>query len=278
MQAAGAAGVGVAGFWALASGDTLGAGFTSSFDPRFGVDGLSGLFLGTLGLIAAPALVFSHPVSGAHPPGACDRGAHRGFLPRARARRLCPRSTDVPHGLGVDDAALGHGDPRCAARRQAVAANGVQLPRRHPSRRRRHLDRDPAARARGRVRRRGCDQLRFGTADRDRPCGSGGDGDEGGRDAAACLAPARASDRSGSGLGADERGDDQGCAVRARARARGVGRRPSGLVRRAGARRWRRSLRWGASSTRCFSTISSGCSPCTRSRTSGSSCSGSAPA
>ena len=33
--------------------------FTSSFDPRFGVDGLSGLFLGTLGLIAAPALVFS---------------------------------------------------------------------------------------------------------------------------------------------------------------------------------------------------------------------------
>ena len=38
---------------------TLGAGFASSFDPRFGVDGLSGLFLGTLGLIAAPALVFS---------------------------------------------------------------------------------------------------------------------------------------------------------------------------------------------------------------------------
>ena len=36
-----------------------GRSFTSSFDPRFGVDGLSGLFLGTLGLIAAPALVFS---------------------------------------------------------------------------------------------------------------------------------------------------------------------------------------------------------------------------
>ena len=59
-QAAGAAGVGVAGFWALASGDTLGAEFTSSFDLRVGVDGLSGLFLGTLGLIAAPALVFSY--------------------------------------------------------------------------------------------------------------------------------------------------------------------------------------------------------------------------
>ena len=59
IQAAGAAGVGVAGFWVLASGDTLGMEFTSSFDLRLGVDGLSGLFLGTLGLIAAPALVFS---------------------------------------------------------------------------------------------------------------------------------------------------------------------------------------------------------------------------
>ena len=59
LQAAGAAGVGVAGFWALGSGATLGAGFSSSLDPRFGVDGLSGLFLGTLGLVATPALVFS---------------------------------------------------------------------------------------------------------------------------------------------------------------------------------------------------------------------------
>jgi hydrogenase-4 component B len=59
VQAAGAAGVGAAGFWTLASGQALGAGFESSLDPRLGVDGLSGLFLGTLGLIAAPALVFS---------------------------------------------------------------------------------------------------------------------------------------------------------------------------------------------------------------------------
>ena len=59
LQAAGAAGVAVAGFWVLAAGDVLGAAFTSAFDPRFGVDGLSGLFLGTLGLVAAPALVFS---------------------------------------------------------------------------------------------------------------------------------------------------------------------------------------------------------------------------
>jgi hydrogenase-4 component B len=59
VQAAGAAGVAAAGFWTLAAGTTPGAGFTSSFDPRFGVDGLSGFFLGTLGLVAAPALVFS---------------------------------------------------------------------------------------------------------------------------------------------------------------------------------------------------------------------------
>jgi len=56
-QAAGVATVGLAGFWTLGSGNTLGAGFASALDPRFGVDGLSGLFLGTLGLVAAPALL-----------------------------------------------------------------------------------------------------------------------------------------------------------------------------------------------------------------------------
>ena len=40
-------------------GSTIGAGFTSAFAPQFGVDGLSGLFLGALGLVAAAALVFS---------------------------------------------------------------------------------------------------------------------------------------------------------------------------------------------------------------------------
>ena len=59
LQAAGAIGLAVAGFWALAAGDEHGAAFTSAFDPRLGVDGLSGLFLGTLGVVAAPALVFS---------------------------------------------------------------------------------------------------------------------------------------------------------------------------------------------------------------------------
>lgn len=59
VQAIGAAAVAVGGFWALGSGDVLGAEFASSFAIRLGVDGLSALFLGTLGLIAAPALVFS---------------------------------------------------------------------------------------------------------------------------------------------------------------------------------------------------------------------------
>jgi hydrogenase-4 component B len=59
LQAAGAAGVAVAGFWTLGAGSSFGAGFASVFAPRFGVDGLTALFLGTLGLIGAPALVFS---------------------------------------------------------------------------------------------------------------------------------------------------------------------------------------------------------------------------
>ena len=59
VRAAGAAGVSAAGFWALGSQSVLGDPFASSFAPRLGVDGLSGLFLGVLGLIAAPALVFS---------------------------------------------------------------------------------------------------------------------------------------------------------------------------------------------------------------------------
>jgi hydrogenase-4 component B len=59
VQAIGATAVAVAGFWALGAQSLSGGVFTSSFAPRFGIDGLTGLFLGILGLIAAPALVFS---------------------------------------------------------------------------------------------------------------------------------------------------------------------------------------------------------------------------
>ena len=59
VQAAGATLFTAAGFWALAAGTTLGSGFTSQFEPRFGVDGLTGFFLATLGVVAAPALLFA---------------------------------------------------------------------------------------------------------------------------------------------------------------------------------------------------------------------------
>jgi hydrogenase-4 component B len=59
VQAAGGALLAVAGFAALAGGSRLGAAFASSFDPRFGVDGLSGVFLGAVGVVAAPAMLFA---------------------------------------------------------------------------------------------------------------------------------------------------------------------------------------------------------------------------
>lgn len=51
--------LGAAGFWILARGTEVGAGFSSAFSPRLGVDGLTGFFLGAVGLVAAPALLFS---------------------------------------------------------------------------------------------------------------------------------------------------------------------------------------------------------------------------
>jgi hydrogenase-4 component B len=59
VQAAGSALVAAGGFWTLASDTLVGEPFTSAFAPRLGVDGLSGFFLGTLGVVAAPATVFS---------------------------------------------------------------------------------------------------------------------------------------------------------------------------------------------------------------------------
>ncbi len=59
LQVLAAAALGCFGFWALASGTTFGSGFTEGFTPRFGVDGLTAFFLGTLGLVAAPSLAFA---------------------------------------------------------------------------------------------------------------------------------------------------------------------------------------------------------------------------
>ncbi len=59
LQAAGTVAVGAAGLWALASGDTWGAAFTSNLSPHAGIDALTGVFLLTLALVACPALVFA---------------------------------------------------------------------------------------------------------------------------------------------------------------------------------------------------------------------------
>ena len=56
-QAAGAALLAVAGAIALIDGEALGSPFTGGLEPRVGVDGLSGVFLATLGLVAAPSLL-----------------------------------------------------------------------------------------------------------------------------------------------------------------------------------------------------------------------------
>jgi hydrogenase-4 component B len=59
VQSVGSVAAGAAGFWAFGAGTAFGDSFSSGFSPRLGVDGLSGFFLGTLGLVAAPALCFS---------------------------------------------------------------------------------------------------------------------------------------------------------------------------------------------------------------------------
>ncbi|HEY6796004.1 MAG TPA: proton-conducting transporter membrane subunit [Kineosporiaceae bacterium] len=66
VQAAGSVAVAVAGFAVLATGRGLGQGFgrglTAGFalELRWGVDGLSGFFLGALGTVAVAALTFAH--------------------------------------------------------------------------------------------------------------------------------------------------------------------------------------------------------------------------
>jgi hydrogenase-4 component B len=59
VQVGAVAALGAVGFWILARGIEVGAGFSSAFTPRLGADGLTGFFLGAVGLVAAPALLFS---------------------------------------------------------------------------------------------------------------------------------------------------------------------------------------------------------------------------
>jgi hydrogenase-4 component B len=59
VQAVGCLLLAVGGIWSLAADETAGLPFTSAFDPRVGLDGLSGLFLGILGAVGVAALVFA---------------------------------------------------------------------------------------------------------------------------------------------------------------------------------------------------------------------------
>ena len=99
VQATGTVAVASAGFWVLAAGDVFRAPFTSAFGPSVSVDGLSGLFLGTLRLVAAPALVFSSRYVG-RLRRAARRRAHRGVPARACRCSLRTRPAHVPHGWG----------------------------------------------------------------------------------------------------------------------------------------------------------------------------------
>jgi len=58
-QAAGCLVFAVGGFWALVDDAAAGEAFTSSFTPRVGIDALTGLFLGVLGVVGAASLVYA---------------------------------------------------------------------------------------------------------------------------------------------------------------------------------------------------------------------------
>ena len=111
LQALGAVAIGATGFWVLASGSTLGAPFTSAFVPRLGVDGLSGFFLGVLGLVAAPAALFSRGYL-IQARAAALSGPSQAGSSGARVRAVRARPADLPPRLGGDDAAPRCGDPR----------------------------------------------------------------------------------------------------------------------------------------------------------------------
>lgn len=80
LQAAGAALLGVYGFVALATGASAGAEFTSRIEPRFGVDGLTALVLGILGLVAAPACLHAASYLGVNRRGRAIAGLLAVFI------------------------------------------------------------------------------------------------------------------------------------------------------------------------------------------------------
>ena len=275
LQAAGATLLGIAGGLVLWSGDAVGERFGGGLRPELGIDRLSGVFLLMLGIASGPVLVFAAGYLDASGSGSSGRCAHWGLRGGPRADAVRARRAHVPARLGAHDAHPRRDHPRLA-QRGARAPRRLRLRRDHAPGRRRGVGRAARPGRARRARRAGARRLlvqrraRGGRrADRLRR--------QGGRDAAARLAAAGAPARSGARLGAHERRDDQGRALRAHARARRVARPAAAVARRHGRRRSARHRRWAASSTPSSSTSSSACSRCTRSRTSASSCSDSAP-
>ncbi len=89
-QAAGIALVGVAGLAVFASGEDLGASFTSSLEPRLGVDPTSAFFLFVLGVVGAPALFFATRYLAPDPTGRATAALSAAFL-LVLALVLCAR-------------------------------------------------------------------------------------------------------------------------------------------------------------------------------------------
>ena len=90
LQSGGAALLAVCGFWALAAGSSFGSAFSGAFAPRFGVDGLTAFFLGMLGLVAAPTLLFSARYLDSRPRGRLVAGL-TGVFVLTLAEVLCAR-------------------------------------------------------------------------------------------------------------------------------------------------------------------------------------------
>ena len=112
LQAVGCGLIAVGGLWSLAAGEVAGKAFTSSFDPRIGVDGLSGLFLGVLGVCGAAALVFA--VRYLEPSGRGRAIASlTGLFVLVQLLVLVARGpADLPPRLGGHDVGACGGDPR----------------------------------------------------------------------------------------------------------------------------------------------------------------------
>ncbi|MGD0455262.1 MAG: proton-conducting transporter membrane subunit [Solirubrobacteraceae bacterium] len=97
LQSIGAALLGVAGAWVLASGHHIGAGFRGGLHPAFGLDGLSGFFLLIIAVVGAPAALFARDALQADWQGRSLALATAAFL-LALAGFVCAR--DVSTFLG----------------------------------------------------------------------------------------------------------------------------------------------------------------------------------